>query len=607
MGCALIPPGAHPGFFNGGWWEAQMMMKRIVMFGIAAVLGLGLVVVPTFISPQQAARALACYSSVTCQPLNVTMLAESGITLVPKVAGVAAADATRAVVAKGSVGLLWGKLRPILGGFLAVTSLIDMFGGGDQKVSGGLSTDGLYGQRIATDGSVGTNPEWEVGGTGSSFTEAGGATVTARISRLVNASLPTYSCFDLAGDVGDLIDDLYVYSKKNGVWGGASPYFTSSRSGCGSVAVGEQQTYANIQGASEWAIGRGGSRGSSVFPTSSMANGTATASVKCQGAGGSIRVVTVSLVQSFVAGETMTVPDVGCADDELAVGADVDWMPDGGIAQRVIDSSDGTQLLPEQKEMRTDYPDCFTALAGACVMILKELAADGSEKSCGNIGELCEDWATDPNRDTRYVCRYGATLITLDHCSAYRRPALGVLPNIGADGLLLAPDAPVPEVQQPATEINTAPAPAVPESDDAACRPASWLEGLNPYWMFRAVQCALRDAFVPPEALVKAAMTRAQTAWETTTPVKVSQSINVLVAALPTGSGCSGIALHWPSVLGVPAVEAEFLNACEEPLATVASITSTVGALGMVWFGVLAIVRLAGGVIAFPGLGKGGE
>ena len=199
------------------------------------------------------------------------------------------------------------------------------------------------------------------------------------------------------------------------------------------------------------------------------------------------------------------------------------------------------------------------------------------------------------------------TIITLDYCSAYRAPGLGVLPNVGTDGVLLTPDAPVPEVQQAATETETAPAPAVPESEDAPCRPASWIDGLNPYWMFRAVQCALRDAFVPPEALVKAAMMRAQIAWENTTPVKASQSINVLVAALPTGSGCSGIVLHYPSVLGVPAVDAEFLNACEEPLASVASITSTVGALGMVWFGVLAIVRLAGGVIAFPGLGKGGD
>ena len=587
------------------------MMRRILMFGTAAVLGLGLAVVPTFISPQQAARAFACYSSVTCQPLNVTMLAESGIVLAPKVAGVAAADATRAVVAKGSAGLLWGKLRPILGGFLAVTSLIDMFGGDDQKVSGGLSTDGLYGQRVATDGSVGTDSEWEIGGTGSTFTDAGGSTVTARISRLDNPSALNYSCFDLAGDVFDVLSNsnLYVYAKKNGVWGSGSPRFTYSatRSGCAPVAAGEGQTIANIQGASEWAIGPTASRGSSVFAVSSMANGTATAAVKCQGAGGAIRVVTVSLVQSFVAGENMIVPDVGCADDEIAVGADVDWIPDGGTAQRVIDSSDGTQLLPEQKEMRTDYPDCFTALAAACLMILKQLAADGSEKSCGNIGELCEDWASDPDRDTKYVCRYGATLITVDHCSAYRRPALGVLPNVGTDGLLLTPDSPVPEVQQPATETAPAPAPAVPETDDAPCRPSSWIEGLNPYWMFRAVQCALRDAFVPPEALVKSAITRAQTAWENSTPVKVSQSINVLVAALPTGSGCSGIALHWPSVLGVPAVDAEFLNACEEPLATVAAITSTVGALGMVWFGVLAIVRLAGGVIAFPGLGKGGD
>lgn len=510
---------------------------------IATSLALGLiaaVAAPTL----ERAGALACYTTLTCNPANIPMIVESGVIAGTGAEAVVGAAATTApVVATGSAANVWANLAVVGGAFTGIFTIVEL-AGGIGTAQGGLSSDGLYGQRVRTDESLGAEISF-VGGTAT--LEVGGyGTFTATIGLKAGARQCVVGSWSGGSGTSAYFEQTegpaYGYSEsafaKDNVYDPCKALYPA-----GTLLSGFGPTGNYGQPVVGWRIRIGSDYSDPVAGTyGGTVTGTAEVTLRCQSLDdGSVRTVTGGLHQSFEAGSTMTVPDVGCAPGEIAVGADIDWNPDTGDSQQIV-HDDGSQVLPQLKEAPDDYPGCFTATGPNCLLILEKLRAGGGYDSCGQIGELCEDWVTDPQRDTNYRCRYGVTVVGLDYCSAYRKPSIGVLPNVAPDGSLLSPDAPVPSIQTPGTV--TEPGTEVePEPDTVDCRPASWLEALNPYWVFRAVQCVVEWAVKPPAGKLEQFRAEVLAKFAGSPPGKIAAALIPLTLIPIASDGCSGVTI----------------------------------------------------------------
>lgn len=168
------------------------------------------------------------------------------------------------------------------------------------------------------------------------------------------------------------------------------------------------------------------------------------------------------------------------------------------------------------------YHECFTPTSAdyPCVLEVWILQPDGSLKPCTAGGE-CSGWSTDPNRDTKYACRWGPHLLGLEQCyalkQAYEPATPGKLtetplqePEPGAapqpqPNPTLEPGTPTqpgegPGTQDPETGIVGDPVTVQP--GEGECFPNGW-GLLNPVeWVLRPIKCALRWAFVPSATTV---------------------------------------------------------------------------------------------------------
>lgn len=347
--------------------------------------------------------------------------------------------------------------------------------------------------------------------------------------------------------------------------------------------------------------------------------GTLTVTVTCRPTGGGADYLVGSATPlEVVSGEDLRPPDAGCLPGDVAVSVGATWAPANGAPEITIVPE--TFAPTEIVDLPIEYPDCFGPEVAPCALELWKIGLGGAMSYCGSIGQLCTGWAQAPDVTTQYACFYGAYPIDLNHCSAYRNPKVGVLPNVDEDGQLLPVTAPTPApLPNPVTTVGGAldlgllPGSVEdPEVSPNECFPTGW-GVFNPFsWVYMPVQCALKWAFVPRTQVVQAVGARVAVAWDATSLAQPRQIVSTWAAELPTTGGGScmgppvdltGDALRQWGFDGVYYP----LAACTEPLATIAAVTKVVVSGGVVLAACYAIVRYLAATFDYIGIGKEGS
>lgn len=318
--------------------------------------------------------------------------------------------------------------------------------------------------------------------------------------------------------------------------------------------------------------------------------GTLTSKVTCTKADGSSVVVENSRTGDFRPGERTAIPDAQCPPDSIVTEKQVDYNGAPVIPPTATTPVPGIQEALENM-------DCYT---GKKVCKLELRQSDGV--SCGPGAVYCPSWASDPNADTRYQCFYNNKAVTLNTCSGFRAPTVGVLPNTDEDGNPIPYTAPVPD---DLTEIPEEEVPRIGDGGESdtpegkQCFPTGW-NVLNPVeWVMKPVGCALDAAFVPSETVIQGHLDRAVDAWSETAPYQLMDAVTGWQFT-PPPAGCNGIPVN---VFFIP-TEMHVMSACEgDFLAPVADWARIFGTIGFIAFGVIGVTRNIARIFGFPGLG----
>ena len=566
------------------------MRRWLVLIGITAALALGL----TVAAPPGAAQATACATSLTCNPANLPLLIEAGVVSGSTAGGVAATAPVAAVATTGTVGAV-AKLGTSIGGkalgFLNLYTVIKDIG----SALGVLDATGVTGQQIQLDPAY--QPPAQGGGTtyckGYATVDAAGLlpAPSCRQSFVGRYNDRTHAVFEGArrqvtgvdvqgatiridvstqvlpipagNNEGDLGWDannsrLYCRDPQGRItpgdyfdwWVGTQSVVLT----CGGNG-GTPYSITSASGTSVWAEVYGATRSpfygqvwnvdTGLFkepePQTTHFEGEFRTTVTCRDSDGTTFVVEVVDQLDGYPGDLVDLPQAKCPPGSIATTGRVDWKgPDTQtwtpITEPIAEPAPGT-TMPEV------YPDCFVAGA-ACHLELWKKEPDGSLSSCGAIGELCIGWATQPSPQDRYQCKYGKSLIDIKHCSAYRDPTVGVLPNVGADGQLLEPSAPRPNpLPNPIRNPTTGEPVKLPDGLDneqtISCVPKG-NDAFNPIsWVMQPVQCAIRWAFVPRQSVVDSTLGSIPVKLGQTTPGKFIAAIELW--DFQTVSGCAGL------------------------------------------------------------------
>lgn len=590
------------------WWQ-RGTAGAVVAVIVTAAMALG---------AAAPANAAACLSSVTCQPANTLMLAKAGIIAVPAVTGGSVGVvAARSGVAGAAAGGLMEVLNGIGAGF-TITQVFDAIGGMFTG-SAGLSTDGIHDQTLTVNADADATALGLKSDTNYSYSTGGRSCDTSgtHCATLGTYAPSPYAPFNMMYCISTT--DSYFSGQSGLVQYGAgtaytsgSIYWNSSPFWCPPVAgavlyssFDTQKPSAYTVQATSWKAGSSGSFATgATIPAPPVAPvltpGRLDKRVWCRGADGVLTDYITAQIVSLKVGQSVNLADAKCPVNKVAVDVGIDWTPDGGTKRTVLPpkGTDPSTYSP-QKTKALQFPQCA---GGGCILELRRINGD----PCGPTGLLCRDWASDPNYASKYQCFYGGTLVDLTYCSAYRAPLSGVQPNINDDGTQVPVTA--PPLAEPGTPVKPGTATPVPdqqkESDPHGCAPSSVIEMLNPFALFGALMCVIKDSFVPDPVKIQTSVQGVQDSWSDTPFVKVSGMVSSVAEAVPVNQqGCSGIGFTFPAVLGVPAQNFSILNACTEPLAGIATIVRTVGSIGVIFAGILALTKMAGGVINLPGMG----
>lgn len=622
------------------------MLVRLRMIGgsIAALVLLALSV--GVASPATAAGPLplltangcgASVSSVTACPANVMVLAEAGILSMPSTAG-GTVGAAAAPALTNTAGSAIGGALGLLGGIAATFGISQLFAGPSGTVQGAgvLQTDGVSGQKLTVNADLPgapvskdfTNNIGQQSCLVADATKCATVYATTMQSQSTTNDSPAFCAaapFFPSNDPHVFFDNgTGGVTELGGLWRTATTanaaLWNCPPPPAGSAAVTGIRFYWNgtdfTKFLKQWVVDwRNGVR---VSPLAAVQNvqqmpGSMKQQLWCGDAAGNITNYVDAWAASLQKGQSVNLHNMTCPTGNTAVGSSIDFIPTD-TSKATVPIQTRTPYTPGSNpaiDAAVARPQCAN---GSCVL---ELSKTNGE-SCGSIGQLCPDWAKDPNYTSNYQCKFGGELVALDFCSAYRSPIDGVQPNTKPDGSPYRVTDPVVKPGgQPVTDPNaqpnpdgTLPAPApvddpVHEDDPNGCRSASWVDQINPFNMFNTITCAMKAVFVPDPAKVQKSVDGIKDAWEDTPPVKIAGMVDSLKAAVPNGlSGCSGISFTFPAVLGVSAQSFTVLNACSEPVASVAAITRTIISIGLIFYGIMALTRMAGGVIEFGGVGK---
>jgi len=153
------------------------------------------------------------------------------------------------------------------------------------------------------------------------------------------------------------------------------------------------------------------------------------------------------------------------------------------------------QVPPSHVDPNDPNAECLANAAIPCIVMLYQLQPDGLYRTCDVAGYPCAGWAIDPNRTSKYQCRWGDIVVELTECLIYERTWEQGDPDEGQTQ------------PQPGTNPDTDPAyPDVDPSQEqtpglveSGCAP-KWWHVIAPWTWMKAIGCALKWAFVPSAA-----------------------------------------------------------------------------------------------------------
>lgn len=634
-------------------------MRRIV----AVLLAVAFAVTGSVILSGSPAAALACYSSLTCNPANLPILAEAGMLATTASGTTVTGAGTTAVIATGTVAT-GGGFAAGISGATTLYAGAGAVGAATAAVIGSavMTSLGVQGVKLkTTKGSGGSSvrcPVPVVDGTsprtipeancttslvvryGAAVSDGyttegqpkqydmtrGAVTVSDQTVRIAFALTPSGS----SGEIATFLP-LCAYDA-----GENNPVQWTSASNPPSDGVGTAELVCNTTVSDRPLIGAATRISWTKYtrlyqmlwtPNFTEENpgykGQLRTTVQCAGRDGTTPVSATKRVDQE-GGLELDTPDATCPAGDLAVSFTVDYLADGSTTWLPLTTGDSTG---EVKNLVQLYPDCFGPGVSPCRLDLQTKVGDTSWASCGAAAVGCPDWVSQAEAaPDRYRCKYGKSVLELDYCSAYRRPG-SVLPNTkkAPDGtpVRVPITAPVPPATSAPLKVTDTTGQTVELGKDGS--PAGslgdgssdcWQDGWgtqNPLtWVLTPVQCAFRWAFIPRESVVADFQTTVTDAYNEAPPGKVQRMVAGVVPDVPP-SGCSGITLDltgWRGLIessgmdrGVWSGNVTLLAACEgDQLRTAAIATNVILSAVIVFMVFRTWPRLIGRMFGYGGV-----
>jgi hypothetical protein len=237
----------------------------------------------------------------------------------------------------------------------------------------------------------------------------------------------------------------------------------------------------------------GRTSGTASDPTASTYSGTRyiRSTIECRTPGGSLTTVTAnSSTFTATVGVTPTLPEaasVECPAGTYLEGSQHDLITDG--SSTVVPLTEPYEAPDWVGQQAIDFPECFPIGSTVCELKLWKVsvspALDCHAYEPGS-NHPCLDWSLDPDRSTRYECRFGANVLpNFKSCQAYktvfRTSTFEATPDADTDTYQATVD-PTPEMTP----------------NDTGCVPRFEVL-LIPWWVYKAGVCALVWAFVPTD------------------------------------------------------------------------------------------------------------
>lgn len=253
-----------------------------------------------------------------------------------------------------------------------------------------------------------------------------------------------------------------------------------------------------------------------------------------------------------------TWPAPACPTLPEGVGAqNLKIVQDGGGVKNVLTDRPAEQGY---RDALAAYPECQT---GLCTLELVRTVP--AIESCFDLGDACNGWFQDAQKETKYACTYGAHKLSLNSCNVYAQlfdPAKRAAGQPYADPTT---GAGTPGVQTGPTASGEAfKKPVQDPGGMRDCLGASTLS--NPVSLVMVpVQCALEWAFVPREAVLMETAVEAKGSWDDTVVYKTVAAVTAWDFK-PVMTGCNGMAVDL-GMFSPGGGEVRVANACPgEPL-----------------------------------------
>jgi len=268
----------------------------------------------------------------------------------------------------------------------------------------------------------------------------------------------------------------------------------------------------------------------------------------------------------------------------------------------------------------SDNPGCDVTNGGTpCTLSvwLQGAQCVTGSATCANWSEIAR------SRPDQVQCKLGAVVVALSACNSLER-AYGTRPaqlnaaNTDGDPTTGGPDYYVDpsgkQIPRPSNGIDTGGFPATgSQSDPSNCLSKLWsFQPLD--FVMNPIGCSLQAMFIPSPSTFTNAQTQLQTKIQNKGIQKFTDAMSTLITgiggAAGTGSagGCQGPPLPFDMVFGPPAPSPGHfevhnvyhpLDACQEPVRTIATVTNALISFTVGVAGGLAFIRVLGKAFGF--------
>lgn len=215
------------------------------------------------------------------------------------------------------------------------------------------------------------------------------------------------------------------------------------------------------------------------------------------------------------------------------VPASVSVIENGNGGSKTLSTAPTTDAF---KQWATEDPECGT---GVCLLDLLIAGENNTYVSCFDLEDGCDGWFQDPDKETNYMCRYGARKVDLAECTVYAglfasgRTSVGAPYSDPTTGAWSGGQSSIPEGQKAMTTTI--------QNPDAVRNCDLSTIGMNPIgWVLRPMQCFAEWATIPRPLVVDAAFAGVADVWAEKPPGAIASAVESLsISGAPTGCSIS--------------------------------------------------------------------